>query len=97
MRDLLNPKHKGGLRVREHPYLGPYVEELSRLVVENNGQIMTLMDEGNKVNSPGRKMVSLLTVIGSDNSIDEYERDVIEIACGFHSDRVHQWVCGVKG
>lgn len=49
MRDLLNPKNKGNLRVREHPSLGPYVEDLSRLVVENYGQMMTLMDEGNKV------------------------------------------------
>ena len=49
VRDLLNPKNKGNLRVREHPSLGPYVEDLSRLVVENYGQMMTLMDEGNKV------------------------------------------------
>ncbi|WVQ70657.1 hypothetical protein IAR50_000179 [Cryptococcus sp. DSM 104548] len=48
VRDLLNPKNKGNLRVREHPALGPYVEDLSRLVVENFGQMMTLMDEGNK-------------------------------------------------
>ncbi|KAK8850531.1 hypothetical protein IAR55_004449 [Kwoniella newhampshirensis] len=48
VRDLLNPKNKGNLRVREHPSLGPYVEDLSRLVVENYGQMMTLMDEGNK-------------------------------------------------
>jgi hypothetical protein len=27
------------------------VEDLSRLVVENYGQMMTLMDEGNKVSS----------------------------------------------
>lgn len=48
VRDLLNPKNKGNLRVREHPSLGPYVEDLSKLVVENYGQMMTLMDEGNK-------------------------------------------------
>ncbi|ODN82908.1 hypothetical protein L202_01159 [Cryptococcus amylolentus CBS 6039] len=48
VRDLLNPKNKGNLRVREHPALGPYVEDLSRLVVENFEQMMTLMDEGNK-------------------------------------------------
>lgn len=49
VRDLLNPKNKGNLRVREHPSLGPYVEDLSKLVVEDYGQMMTLMDEGNKV------------------------------------------------
>ncbi|ORY20865.1 P-loop containing nucleoside triphosphate hydrolase protein [Naematelia encephala] len=48
VRDLLNPKNKGNLRVREHPSLGPYVEDLSRLVVEDYGQMITLMDEGNK-------------------------------------------------
>nr|XP_019007917.1 kinesin [Kwoniella pini CBS 10737]OCF46698.1 kinesin [Kwoniella pini CBS 10737] len=48
VRDLLNPKNKGNLRVREHPSLGPYVEDLSKLVVENYSQMMTLMDEGNK-------------------------------------------------
>lgn len=35
--------------MREHPSLGPYVEDLSRLVVEDDQQMMTLMDEGNKV------------------------------------------------
>ena len=33
VRDLLNPKNKGHLRVREHPLLGPYVEDLSKLAV----------------------------------------------------------------
>ncbi|KAJ7306364.1 hypothetical protein JRQ81_009708 [Phrynocephalus forsythii] len=33
VRDLLNPKNKGNLRVREHPLLGPYVEDLSKLAV----------------------------------------------------------------
>ena len=28
VRDLLNPNAKGNLRVREHPLLGPYVEDL---------------------------------------------------------------------
>lgn len=49
VRDLLNPKNKGNLKVREHPSLGPYVEDLSKLVVENYNQMITLMDEGNKV------------------------------------------------
>ena len=48
MRDLLNPKNTGNLRVREHPILGPYVEDLSKLVVNNYEEMMTLMDEGNK-------------------------------------------------
>jgi kinesin family protein 1 len=48
VRDLLNPKNTGNLRVREHPSLGPYVEDLSKLVVSNYQEMMTLMDEGNK-------------------------------------------------
>jgi kinesin family protein 1 len=49
VRDLLNPKNKGNLKVREHPSLGPYVEDLSRLVVRSFDDIEHLMDEGNKV------------------------------------------------
>lgn len=48
VRDLLNPKNKGNLRVREHPSLGPYVEDLSKLVVKDFNDIEQLMDEGNK-------------------------------------------------
>lgn len=48
VRDLLNPKNTGNLRVREHPSLGPYVEDLSKLVVSGYHEMMTLMDEGNK-------------------------------------------------
>ncbi|EPB85371.1 kinesin family member 1/13/14 [Mucor circinelloides 1006PhL] len=48
VRDLLNPKNKGNLKVREHPSLGPYVEDLSRLVVTSFADIEHLMDEGNK-------------------------------------------------
>lgn len=49
VRDLLNPKNKGNLKVREHPSTGPYVEDLSRLVVKSFDDINHLMDEGNKV------------------------------------------------
>ncbi|KAL5530751.1 hypothetical protein ACEPAF_7009 [Sanghuangporus sanghuang] len=48
VRDLLNPKNAGNLRVREHPSLGPYVEDLSKLAVSSYEEMMTLMDEGNK-------------------------------------------------
>ncbi|ORX50933.1 kinesin-domain-containing protein [Hesseltinella vesiculosa] len=48
VRDLLNPKNKGNLKVREHPSTGPYVEDLSRLVVSSFDDINHLMDEGNK-------------------------------------------------
>ncbi|XP_029002290.1 kinesin-like protein KIF1A isoform X6 [Betta splendens] len=48
VRDLLNPKNKGHLRVREHPLLGPYVEDLSKLAVTSYNDIQDLMDSGNK-------------------------------------------------
>lgn len=48
VRDLLNPKNRSSLRVREHPVLGPYVEDLSKLAVTSYEDIYDLMDEGNK-------------------------------------------------
>ncbi|KAL0970777.1 hypothetical protein UPYG_G00247280 [Umbra pygmaea] len=48
VRDLLNPKSKGTLRVREHPIMGPYVEDLSKLAVTGYSDIQDLMDCGNK-------------------------------------------------
>src|ERR1700721_3646560 len=48
VRDLLNPKPKGNLRVREHPVMGPYVEDLAKLAVTSFEQIEGLMDAGNK-------------------------------------------------
>lgn len=46
------------LKVREHPSLGPYVEDLSRLVVRNYDDMLLLMDEGNKVCSMRRLRIS---------------------------------------
>uniref|UniRef100_A0A671KKA6 Kinesin-like protein KIF1C n=1 Tax=Sinocyclocheilus anshuiensis TaxID=1608454 RepID=A0A671KKA6_9TELE len=48
VRDLLNPKSRGSLRVREHPIMGPYVEDLSKMAVTNYSDIADLMDTGNK-------------------------------------------------
>lgn len=48
VRDLLNPSTKAGLKVREHPSTGPYVEDLAKLVVGSFAEIENLMDEGNK-------------------------------------------------
>ncbi|MEQ2198929.1 hypothetical protein XENOCAPTIV_021028 [Xenoophorus captivus] len=55
VRDLLNPTSQGSLRVREHPILGPYVEDLSKLAVTGFTDIRELMDEGNKARSVGTK------------------------------------------
>jgi kinesin family protein 1 len=48
VRDLLNPRSTGNLKVREHPVLGPYVEDLSKMAVSSFDDIHLLMDEGNK-------------------------------------------------
>ena len=48
VRDLLNPNNNSNLRVREHPLLGPYVEDLSKLAVTSFEDINDLMNEGNK-------------------------------------------------
>lgn len=65
VRDLLNPKNKGHLKVREHPSLGPYVEDLSKLMVTSFQDIENLMDEGNKVRQ--RKSPSLVVCNRSVN------------------------------
>lgn len=56
VRDLLSPKKTNtnnvgashNLRVREHPMFGPYVEDLSRLLVTSYDEIARLIDQGNK-------------------------------------------------
>ncbi|VDP03450.1 unnamed protein product [Soboliphyme baturini] len=48
VRDLLNPKNTANLRVREHPLLGPYVEDLTKLAVTSYEDVSHLIDEGNK-------------------------------------------------
>lgn len=48
VRDLLSPKNTDNLRVREHPLLGPYVDNLEKMAVCNYKDIFDLMDAGNK-------------------------------------------------
>jgi kinesin family protein 13 len=48
VRDLLDPKGRHNLRVREHNILGPYVDGLSTLAVSSFEDIDALMSEGNK-------------------------------------------------
>ncbi|KAJ2638093.1 hypothetical protein GGF40_001905 [Coemansia sp. RSA 1286] len=50
VRDLLNPHQGAGgsLRVREHPSLGPYVEDLSKAAVDSYGAVLEHMSQGNK-------------------------------------------------
>ncbi|XP_020955876.1 kinesin-like protein KIF13A isoform X2 [Sus scrofa] len=48
VRDLLDPKGRQSLKVREHKVLGPYVDGLSQLAVTSFEDIESLMSEGNK-------------------------------------------------
>ncbi|KAJ1945436.1 Kinesin-like protein kif1b, partial [Linderina macrospora] len=48
VRDLLNPRSTANLRVREHPSLGPYVEDLTKAAVSSNKEILAHMSQGNK-------------------------------------------------
>lgn len=73
VRDLLNPKNKGNLRVREHPLMGPYVEDLSKLAVTSYSDIQDLMDSGNKARWPdddiGLQEVSNSTTVNPEDSL----------------------------
>ncbi|KAJ1968211.1 hypothetical protein IWQ62_001377 [Dispira parvispora] len=79
VRDLLNPNSKGNLKVREHPSLGPYVEDLSKLVVSSHNDIETLMDAGNKartvaatqMNATSSRSHAVFTIILSQIRYDE--------------------------
>ena len=57
VRDLLKPQGRAALRVREHPIMGPYVEDLSKLAVTGYADIHNLMDCGNKARSDRRVCV----------------------------------------
>jgi kinesin family member 1 len=50
VRDLLNSKNKGILKVKENSASGPCVEGLSKLIVNSFTDIENLIGEGNKVN-----------------------------------------------
>ena len=79
VRDLLNPNNKGNLRVREHPLLGPYVEDLSKLAVTSFEDILELMDEGNKartvaatnMNETSSRSHAVFTIIFTQHKHDE--------------------------
>lgn len=48
VRDLLDPHNKKPLKVREHNVFGPYVEDLTKLIVTSYKDIKDLIDLGNK-------------------------------------------------
>ncbi|ORZ37617.1 hypothetical protein BCR44DRAFT_28011 [Catenaria anguillulae PL171] len=53
VKDLLNPMNKGKLRVREHPSLGPYVEDLSKLILTSADDFLRLIESGNQLRTVG--------------------------------------------
>ncbi|XP_053683877.1 kinesin-like protein unc-104 isoform X2 [Sabethes cyaneus] len=79
VRDLLNPKNKGNLKVREHPLLGPYVEDLSKLAVTSYQDIHDLIDEGNKartvaatnMNETSSRSHAVFTIVFTQNLVDK--------------------------
>jgi kinesin family member 1 len=87
VRDLLSPKKSQStsagsshhLRVREHPIMGPYVEDLSRLLVTSYDDISRLIDEGNKartvaatnMNETSSRSHAVFTILFSQSIYDE--------------------------
>ncbi|KAI8992598.1 hypothetical protein BDB01DRAFT_832888 [Pilobolus umbonatus] len=86
VRDLLNPRNKGNLKVREHPVLGPYVQDLSRLAVDSFENIDQLMDEGNKartvaatnMNETSSRSHSVFTIFVTQRILDPATKQVAE-------------------
>lgn len=86
VRDLLSPKKAHStsvgsahnLRVREHPIMGPYVEDLSRLLVTSYDDISRLIDEGNKartvaatnMNETSSRSHAVFTILFSQSTHD---------------------------
>ncbi|CAJ0951418.1 unnamed protein product, partial [Mesorhabditis belari] len=79
VRDLLNPNSSGNLRVREHPLLGPYVDDLTKMAVVSYEDIVNLMDEGNKartvaatnMNSTSSRSHAVFTIVLTQKRHDE--------------------------
>ncbi|KAI7898006.1 uncharacterized protein BX663DRAFT_526290 [Cokeromyces recurvatus] len=88
VRDLLNPGNKGNLKVREHPTIGPYVEDLSRLVVTSYEDVDHLMNEGNKartvavtnMNETSSRSHAVFTLFLTSSRLDPFADNVTEKA-----------------
>jgi kinesin family protein 1 len=86
VRDLLNPQNKNNLKVREHPVLGPYVQDLSRLAVNSFEDIDRLMDEGNKartvaatnMNETSSRSHAVFTIFVTQKILDPATKQVAE-------------------
>ncbi|GAA5816305.1 hypothetical protein MFLAVUS_009831 [Mucor flavus] len=86
VRDLLNPQNKSNLKVREHPVLGPYVQDLSRLAVNSFDDIDRLFDEGNKartvaatnMNETSSRSHAVFTIFVTQKILDPITKVVAE-------------------
>jgi hypothetical protein len=69
VRDLFNPSStvQGGLKVRENPSTGPYVEDLSILRVNDYKSIADLMDKGTKARTVVCIFPYIITLQASTN------------------------------
>ena len=83
VRDLFNPSNKanegGGLKVRDHPKTGPYVDGLCLLPVKDYRQVENLMEEGTKartvastqMNATSSRAHTLFTIILTQTKVDK--------------------------
>jgi kinesin family protein 1 len=83
VRDLFNPSNKanegGGLKVRDNPKTGPYVDGLALLPVKDYSQVDTLMDEGTKartvastqMNATSSRAHTIFTLILTQTKVDK--------------------------
>eukprot|EP00762_Andalucia_godoyi_P008077 ANDGO_02152.mRNA.3 Kinesin-related protein 1 len=80
VRDLFNPKNNkpGGLRVRENPASGPYVEDLSLLQVNSYKEISDAMDQGTlartvastNMNATSSRAHTIFTIVFTQTRMD---------------------------
>ncbi|EGC38876.1 hypothetical protein DICPUDRAFT_93725 [Dictyostelium purpureum] len=88
VKDLLNPKNNkpGGLKVRNNPSTGPYVEDLSKLAVKSFAEIDMLMDEGTKartvastnMNATSSRSHAVFTIVFTQSKIDRSRGTAID-------------------
>ena len=83
VRDLFNPGNKAndgaGLKVRDNPKTGPYVDGLALLPVKDYNQIEHLMDEGTKartvastqMNATSSRAHTLFTIMLTQTEVDK--------------------------
>ncbi|XP_033624378.1 kinesin-like protein KIF28P [Asterias rubens] len=90
VRDLLNPagNKKGGLRVREHPKKGFYVEQLRNVAVESYQHIEDRMDEGTRnrtvaatqMNATSSRAHTIVGITFTQKSVNDAGQEMAKVA-----------------